>query len=205
MCHPKYSLQSDGKTCIEKEGSDLNATSVAELDKRVKRRLVMETCAVNNGGCDRTCRTHRRVCAAAVLWGSRCSLMGRRVKDVDECQSNSGGCDHFCKNTVGSFDCSCKAGYKLLTDEKSCQDVDECSFERTCDHTCINHPGWFVCSCDRGYALYGLTHCGGKRGRRLSGLVQWWWMLGVVVPSQAQRSLQTVRADLFSPSRIVFR
>ncbi|XP_069596201.1 signal peptide, CUB and EGF-like domain-containing protein 2 isoform X4 [Ranitomeya imitator] len=160
MCHPKYSLQSDGKTCIEKEESDLNATSVAELDKRVKRRLVMETCAVNNGGCDRTCRDTSTGVRCSCPVGFTLQFDGKTCKDVDECQSNSGGCDHFCKNTVGSFDCSCKAGYKLLTDEKSCQDVDECSFERTCDHTCINHPGWFVCSCDRGYALYGLTHCG---------------------------------------------
>lgn len=41
--------------------------------------------------------------------------------DIDECQSNNGGCDHFCKNTVGSFDCSCRKGFKLLTDERSCQ------------------------------------------------------------------------------------
>lgn len=43
------------------------------------------------------------------------------VTDIDECQTRNGGCDHFCKNTVGSFDCSCKKGFKLLTDEKSCQ------------------------------------------------------------------------------------
>uniref|UniRef100_A0A8D2EIP1 Signal peptide, CUB domain and EGF like domain containing 1 n=1 Tax=Theropithecus gelada TaxID=9565 RepID=A0A8D2EIP1_THEGE len=60
-CHQKYALHSDGRTCIEKdeaaiERSQFNATSVADVDKRVKRRLLMETCAVNNGGCDRTCK-----------------------------------------------------------------------------------------------------------------------------------------------------
>ncbi|KAK9525286.1 hypothetical protein VZT92_016010 [Zoarces viviparus] len=60
-CHQKYALHSDSKTCIEKdeaaiESSEFNATSVADVDKRVKRRLLMETCAVNNGGCDRTCK-----------------------------------------------------------------------------------------------------------------------------------------------------
>ncbi|MEQ2236547.1 Signal peptide, CUB and EGF-like domain-containing protein 1, partial [Ilyodon furcidens] len=38
------------------ESSEFNATSVADVDKRVKRRLHMESCAVNNGGCDRTCK-----------------------------------------------------------------------------------------------------------------------------------------------------
>ncbi|XP_056441564.1 signal peptide, CUB and EGF-like domain-containing protein 1, partial [Gadus chalcogrammus] len=80
--------------------------------------------------------------------------------DIDECLENNGGCDHFCRNTVGSFECSCQKGHKLLTDERTCQDVDECSFERTCDHTCINYPGSFECVCQKGYTLYGLTHCG---------------------------------------------
>ncbi|XP_066439755.1 signal peptide, CUB and EGF-like domain-containing protein 2 isoform X3 [Eleutherodactylus coqui] len=160
MCHPKYSLQPDGKNCVEKEESDNDSTSVAEMDKRVKRRLVMETCAVNNGGCDRTCRDTSTGVRCSCPVGFTLQFDGKTCKDVDECQSNNGGCDHFCKNTVGSFDCSCKAGYKLLTDEKSCQDVDECFFERTCDHTCINQPGLFTCTCDRGYTLYGLTHCG---------------------------------------------
>ncbi|MED6288199.1 Signal peptide, CUB and EGF-like domain-containing protein 1, partial [Characodon lateralis] len=45
-CHQKYALHSDSKTCIEKdeaaiESSEFNATSVADVDKRVKRRLHM--------------------------------------------------------------------------------------------------------------------------------------------------------------------
>ncbi|XP_040183817.1 signal peptide, CUB and EGF-like domain-containing protein 2 isoform X3 [Rana temporaria] len=159
-CHPKYTLLAEGKSCAEKEELDINSTSVAEMDKRVKRRLVMETCAVNNGGCDRTCRDTSTGVRCSCPVGFTLQFDGKTCKDVDECQSNNGGCDHFCRNTVGSFDCSCRAGYKLLTDEKSCQDVDECSFERTCDHTCINYPGSFACICDKGYTLYGLTHCG---------------------------------------------
>ncbi|XP_075044620.1 signal peptide, CUB and EGF-like domain-containing protein 2 isoform X2 [Mixophyes fleayi] len=160
VCHPKYTLQTDAKTCVEKEEPDSNSTSVAEMDKRVKRRLVMETCAVNNGGCDRTCRDTSTGVRCSCPVGFTLQFDGKTCKDVDECQSSNGGCDHFCRNTVGSFDCSCRSGYKLLTDERSCQDVDECSFERTCDHTCINYPGSFACTCDKGYTLYGITHCG---------------------------------------------
>ncbi|KAF0029532.1 hypothetical protein F2P81_018637 [Scophthalmus maximus] len=203
-CHQKYALHSDSKTCIEKdeaaiESSEFNATSVADVDKRVKRRLLMETCAVNNGGCDRTCKdTATGVrCSCPVGFtlqpdGKTCKVImlahfhlpptnnwrthlgyswmfnienhnkiGASVKpDIDECQENNGGCDHFCRNTVGSFECSCQKGHKLLTDERTCQDIDECSFERTCDHTCINYPGSFECLCNKGHILYGLTHCG---------------------------------------------
>ncbi|XP_075423180.1 signal peptide, CUB and EGF-like domain-containing protein 2 isoform X4 [Ascaphus truei] len=159
-CHPKYTLHSDGKTCIEKDEPENNSSSVTDMDKRVKRRLLMETCAVNNGGCDRTCRDTSTGVRCSCPVGFTLQFDGKTCKDIDECQISNGGCDHSCRNTVGSFDCSCKTGFKLLTDEKSCQDIDECSFERTCDHTCINHPGSFECTCDKGYSLYGLTHCG---------------------------------------------
>ncbi|XP_036906007.1 signal peptide, CUB and EGF-like domain-containing protein 2 isoform X4 [Sturnira hondurensis] len=164
-CHPQYKMHTDGRSCIEREDTALevtesNATSVADGDKRVKRRLLMETCAVNNGGCDRTCKDTSTGVHCSCPVGFTLQLDGKTCKDIDECQTRNGGCDHFCKNTVGSFDCSCKKGFKLLTDEKSCQDVDECSLDRTCDHSCINHPGTFTCACNRGYTLYGFTHCG---------------------------------------------
>uniref|UniRef100_A0A8C3AI56 Signal peptide, CUB and EGF-like domain-containing protein 1 n=1 Tax=Cyclopterus lumpus TaxID=8103 RepID=A0A8C3AI56_CYCLU len=164
-CHQKYALHSDSKTCVEKdeaaiESSEFNSTSVADVDKRVKRRLLMETCAVNNGGCDRTCKDTATGVRCSCPVGFTLQPDGKTCKDIDECQENNGGCDHFCRNTVGSFECSCQKGHKLLTDERTCQDIDECSFERTCDHTCINYPGSFECVCQKGYILYGLTHCG---------------------------------------------
>uniref|UniRef100_A0A8C0KDY0 Signal peptide, CUB and EGF-like domain-containing protein 2 n=1 Tax=Canis lupus dingo TaxID=286419 RepID=A0A8C0KDY0_CANLU len=162
-CHPQYKMHADGKSCLEDavpEVTESNATSVVDGDKRVKRRLLMETCAVNNGGCDRTCKDTSTGVHCSCPVGFTLQLDGKTCKDIDECQTHNGGCDHFCKNTVGSFDCSCKKGFKLLTDEKSCQDVDECSLDRTCDHSCINHPGTFTCTCNKGYTLYGFTHCG---------------------------------------------
>ncbi|TKC41817.1 hypothetical protein EI555_008167 [Monodon monoceros] len=164
-CHQKYALHSDGRTCIEKdeaaiERSQCNATSVADVDKRGKRRLLMETCAVNNGGCDRTCKDTATGVRCSCPVGFTLQPDGKTCKDINECLVNNGGCDHFCRNTVGSFECGCRKGYKLLTDERTCQDIDECSFERTCDHICVNSPGSFQCLCRRGYTLYGTTHCG---------------------------------------------
>lgn len=52
--------------------------------------------------------------------------------DIDECQINNGGCNHFCRNMIGSFDCTCKKGFKLLTDERSCQGMcgrEQCANE----------------------------------------------------------------------------
>ncbi|RXM93654.1 Signal peptide, CUB and EGF-like domain-containing protein 3, partial [Acipenser ruthenus] len=99
--------------------------------------------------------------AAAWAWASKGRNWGRQERgDIDECRLNNGGCDHVCRNTVGSFECSCKKGYKLLTNERTCQDIDECSFDRACDHSCVNSAGSFACLCHKGYVLYGLAHCG---------------------------------------------
>uniref|UniRef100_A0AAR2LB16 Signal peptide, CUB and EGF-like domain-containing protein 2 n=1 Tax=Pygocentrus nattereri TaxID=42514 RepID=A0AAR2LB16_PYGNA len=146
-CHQKYALHSDSKTCIGTRRPLLKAPS-------------QKTCAVNNGGCDRTCKDTATGVRCSCPVGFTLQPDGKTCKDIDECLENNGGCDHLCRNTVGSFECSCQKGYKLLTNERTCQDIDECSFERTCDHTCINYPGSFECVCHRGYTLYGLTHCG---------------------------------------------
>ncbi|XP_041847221.1 signal peptide, CUB and EGF-like domain-containing protein 2 isoform X3 [Melanotaenia boesemani] len=164
-CHVRYTLQPDKKSCVERdeataESLDHNATSFAEVDKRVKRRLLMETCAVNNGGCDSTCKDTSTGVRCSCPVGFTLQPDGKTCKDIDECELHNGGCEHFCKNTIGSFECNCSKGFKLLSDERSCQDTDECFFERTCDHTCVNSPGGFQCLCNKGYTLYGLAHCG---------------------------------------------
>uniref|UniRef100_A0A4W4G2X2 Signal peptide, CUB and EGF-like domain-containing protein 2 n=1 Tax=Electrophorus electricus TaxID=8005 RepID=A0A4W4G2X2_ELEEL len=164
-CRGRYTLQADGHSCIERDEasnttSDPNATALAEVDKRVKRRLIMETCAVNNGGCDSTCKDTTTGVRCSCPVGFSLQPDGKTCEDIDECELHNGGCEQFCRNTVGSFECSCHKGFKLLTDERSCQDVDECYFESTCDHTCVNWPGRFECRCNRGFSLYGLAHCG---------------------------------------------
>ncbi|XP_056605408.1 signal peptide, CUB and EGF-like domain-containing protein 2 isoform X4 [Triplophysa dalaica] len=164
-CHGRYELHADGRTCVERDETapttpDHNATALAEVDKRVKRRLLMETCAVNNGGCDSTCKDTSTGVRCSCPVGFTLQPDVKSCKDIDECEVHNGGCDHYCRNTIGSFECSCQRGFKLLTDERSCQDIDECFFERTCDHTCVNSPGSFQCVCNKGYTLYGLAHCG---------------------------------------------
>ncbi|XP_028811785.1 signal peptide, CUB and EGF-like domain-containing protein 2 isoform X3 [Denticeps clupeoides] len=164
-CHARYTLHPDGRSCAERDEAttdttEHNATSLAEVDKRVKRRLLMETCAVNNGGCDCTCKDTSTGVHCSCPVGFNLQPDSKTCKDIDECEINNGGCDHFCRNTIGSFECNCHKGFKLLTDERSCQDINECYFERTCDHTCVNSPGSFACMCKKGYTLYGLTRCG---------------------------------------------
>ena len=40
--------------------------------------------------------------------------------DINECSTNNGGCAHNCANSQGSFTCSCRNGFQLASDERSC-------------------------------------------------------------------------------------
>ncbi|XP_073251813.1 uncharacterized protein [Porites lutea] len=77
-----------------------------------------------------------------------------RREDDDECLKTPPVCDinANCKNTLGSYLCSCKEGFK--GDGKTCQDEDECQINtHNCSDNanCINTEGSFNCSCKPGY------------------------------------------------------
>uniref|UniRef100_A0A8C7F7U8 Signal peptide, CUB domain, EGF-like 2 n=1 Tax=Oncorhynchus kisutch TaxID=8019 RepID=A0A8C7F7U8_ONCKI len=149
-CHVRYTLHPDGRSCV----------NMLLVPERNTEKHPGENCAVNNGGCDSTCKDTSTGVRCSCPVGFTLQPDGKTCKDINECELHNGGCDHFCRNTIGSFECNCWKGFKLLTDERSCQDIDECYFERTCGHTCVNSPGGFECVCNKGYTLYGLAHCG---------------------------------------------
>ena len=40
--------------------------------------------------------------------------------DIDECAENSDGCIQICTNTAGSYQCSCRSGYRLANNGFQC-------------------------------------------------------------------------------------
>ena len=40
--------------------------------------------------------------------------------DIDECDISNGGCDHICTNIAGSHNCSCRSGFYIETNGKTC-------------------------------------------------------------------------------------
>uniref|UniRef100_A0A8C5NGY8 Signal peptide, CUB and EGF-like domain-containing protein 2 n=1 Tax=Gouania willdenowi TaxID=441366 RepID=A0A8C5NGY8_GOUWI len=103
----------------------------------------------------------------SVYW-QQCKLCGKVIAieiisfltlffflDVDECAEALDNCsiDAICQNTLKSYKCICKSGYK--GDGKHCEDVDECATEYNggCVHECINIPGNYRCTCYDGFRL----------------------------------------------------
>ena len=48
------------------------------------------------------------------------------IVDRDECLTSP--CDHDCTNTEGSFLCTCRSGYELQEDGKTCEGTAEYSY-----------------------------------------------------------------------------
>ena len=48
--------------------------------------------------------------------------------DVDECTVGSHFCDDICHNTLGSFTCHCRSGYRLMTDLRTCLGTETIRF-----------------------------------------------------------------------------
>ncbi|TRZ22552.1 hypothetical protein HGM15179_004536 [Zosterops borbonicus] len=70
-----------------------------------------------------------------------------RCVDIDECESRD-TCQHECRNSLGSFQCVCPAGYRLMPNGKTCQDIDECLEENiNCgsNQMCFNMRGSYQC------------------------------------------------------------
>nr|XP_005290755.1 hemicentin-1 isoform X1 [Chrysemys picta bellii] len=67
--------------------------------------------------------------------------------DIDECE-NRDACQHECRNTLGSYQCVCPTGYRLMPNGKTCQDVDECLEQNIhCgpNRMCFNMRGSYQC------------------------------------------------------------
>ena len=74
--------------------------------------------------------------------------------DIDECAADTDGCNQICTNTEGSFECSCRSGFTLLDDGKTCVEINECTLgTHDCQQQCINENGGFRCECFAGYSL----------------------------------------------------
>ncbi|NWW33331.1 FBLN2 protein, partial [Panurus biarmicus] len=80
-------------------------------------------------------------------------------EEQDKCKDN-GPCKHLCNIVEGDAVCSCMAGYTLMADGVSCEDINECVTERhTCQRRehCVNTMGSFRClqelSCQPGHEL----------------------------------------------------
>ena len=61
------------------------------------------------------------ICISSNIAGTDTADTYLRVNDINECRTNIHLCEQTCVNTLGSFRCDCKQGYRLMQDGRSCE------------------------------------------------------------------------------------
>ncbi|XP_051900891.1 latent-transforming growth factor beta-binding protein 3 isoform X5 [Pristis pectinata] len=81
--------------------------------------------------------------------------------DINECNEGRLCANGRCLNTEGSFQCRCHPGYRLSSQQTSCEDINEClELAHAClNGECVNTPGSYTCQCQPGYQLVDGTKC----------------------------------------------
>ena len=108
-------------------------------------RLDINECATNNGYCAHLCTNtngsyfctcltgfalsadHAHCTGMLLLLDSTLSIINVLIHtDINECEDSNGNCTHVCTNTIGHFMCSCRTGYMLDTDNRTCKGTEGC-------------------------------------------------------------------------------
>ncbi|KAM3610982.1 uncharacterized protein V6R79_011806 [Siganus canaliculatus] len=140
LCPPGTVLLGDGRSCagLERGQTFTNGTRVrARLRPQLVSSLGRPILSRPQG----VSRITRQSCPVGYT-----NRDGTCV-DIDECLLRK-PCQHECRNTIGSFQCSCPPGYKLLPNGRNCKDIDECVEQGIqCGHNqmCFNTRGGYQC------------------------------------------------------------
>lgn len=78
---------------------------------------------------------------------------GYTCTDVDECARGTDSCEQHCTNTIGSYECSCDPGMKLVG-AFSCIHENACAENNGgCEQMCSSNNGIATCKCEFGLRL----------------------------------------------------
>lgn len=128
------------------------------FDSDEKTELCMNSTSNCNSSTQFECRNKACVTSEAICNGIRdCSDNSDESGcGVNECASPVlNRCSHICRDTLTSFVCSCRTGYKLV-DRYTCVDLNECrETPWVCSQLCENRPGGYSCKCAQGYEKAG--------------------------------------------------
>ncbi|XP_060132638.1 hemicentin-1 isoform X1 [Zootoca vivipara] len=159
ICPPGQHLLGDGKSCAGLErlpnyGSYYNSHNYAQFSPmrdnyrpqqyvRHSSNLYSSYSEYRNSrvSISRTKRNFRDTCPEGY------EARNNKCIDINECE-NRDACQHDCRNTLGSYQCFCPAGYQVMPNGKTCQDIDECLEQNIhCgpNRMCFNTRGSYQC------------------------------------------------------------
>ncbi|TGZ42705.1 Vitellogenin receptor, partial [Temnothorax longispinosus] len=120
-------------------------------------------CSANKTSSASDCKTEK---SQYLCGNQRCIALNAVCNKKDDCgdgsdegagctSSNctSAKCHHECQATPKGSVCTCKPGYTLQNNNRTCKDIDECQIYGICDQECINSLGSYKCQCQEDYSL----------------------------------------------------
>ncbi|XP_052813493.1 low-density lipoprotein receptor-related protein 2-like [Mya arenaria] len=77
-----------------------------------------------------------------------------KLCDINECGKNeTNQCSDICIDLISGYECRCSPGFRLLHDNHTCIDINECvDVAGTCSQGCVNTIGSYHCKCNPEYA-----------------------------------------------------
>eukprot|EP00922_Rhytidocystis_sp_ex-Travisia-forbesii_P043594 GHVS01065040.1.p1 GENE.GHVS01065040.1~~GHVS01065040.1.p1 ORF type:complete len:535 (+),score=83.69 GHVS01065040.1:29-1633(+) len=139
LCRPGHFLAPDNLTCL-----DIDECSVPHLNR----------CDERFTRCRNTAGSFECDCLDSSMIKDAVTGICRDLNECDDLEGMMNPCQQNCHNQIGGVLCSCREGFTLMSDGRSCQDVDECSTgQHACDPTgvvsvCENTQGSFNCVCN---------------------------------------------------------
>ncbi|KAL4635075.1 hemicentin-1 [Arapaima gigas] len=155
LCPPGRHLLGDGKSCAGLEKLPTyesysygyrasQSSSDTSFYQHQFHSLASQSYSRNSyirGPSKRSLRDNRKSCPEGF------KAAHGRCLDINECESKD-VCQHECLNTAGSYRCLCPNGYRLMTNGKTCQDINECleqSIQCGLNRMCFNMRGSYQC------------------------------------------------------------